>query len=99
MRSPGERRALREIERALRDEDPVWVRQFAAPVDPRARFVRRLADAFLSVAVLLIVCGLLLTDRVMVTGGCLVLLMMPITVCLVAAAQPTTRSDRKDPSP
>ncbi|HEV7581714.1 MAG TPA: DUF3040 domain-containing protein [Mycobacterium sp.] len=82
-----ERRELAEIEQSLRLADPRLAGLLAAPVGPGNRFVQRLANAFLAVAVLLIVSGLLLADGDMVTGGCLVLGMMPITVCLVAAAQ------------
>ena len=64
----------------------------AAPVDVGARFVRRLADGFVVVVVALIVAGLVLPDNGMIVGGCLVLLMMPITVCLVSAA--LRRGDR-----
>lgn len=63
----------------------------AAPVDVGARFVR-LADGFVVVVVVLIVAGLVLPDNGMIVGGCLVLLMMPITVCLVSAA--LRRGDR-----
>lgn len=82
-----EQHALRRIERALRRGDPALARRFDSPVDQRTRLVRRLADAFAAVVVALIACGLILDDQGMILGGCLVLLFMPITVVLVAAAQ------------
>lgn len=88
-----ERRQLDEIAHALRLTDPRLAAMLADPIDPidpGTRFVRRLANAFLAVAVLLIVGGLVWADGDMMIGGCLVLGMMPITVCLVAAAQRRT---------
>ncbi len=85
--SGQERRALRDIERALRAEEPALAGLLTAPIDPETRFVRRLAGAFVAVAVALIVGGLLLIDHGMIVGGCLVLITMSPTVWLVAAAR------------
>lgn len=86
-----ERRELEEIEHALGRADPRLAGLLTAPIDPGARFVRRLAGAFVAVVVVLIAAGLLLADNGMVLGGCLVLGMMPFTICLAAAVQRRSR--------
>lgn len=92
-----ERRELREIEHALMTSDPdlaaLFTQAAAEPAAQRATRAERkahrariTAGAFVAVAVLLISAGLVVHDSGMLVGGCLVLLMMPLTVCLIAAA-------------
>lgn len=82
-----ERRELQEIEQALGLADPRLAGLLADSMDPGVRLLRRLAGAFVTVVVLLIAGGLLVADNGMVMGGCLVLGMMPLTICLVGAVQ------------
>lgn len=89
--SEREQHELRQIERALYIEDPALAELFSTPLDPTTRFVRKLAGVFVAVVVVLIAGGLILGDSGLILGGCLVLLMMPITVCLVATARRPAR--------
>lgn len=85
--SADDRRELRRIEQALSRSDPRLAGILAGRAGGGAGLVSRVAGAFVAVVVALISTGLVLGDDGMVVGGCLVLLMMPITVCLIAAVQ------------
>mgnify|MGYP001091705752 FL=1 len=89
--SADERRELEDIDRALSRADPRLAGMLTDGIDAAVWLARRVAGGFVTVVVALLCGGLVLRDGSMIVGGCLVLGMMPITVCLIAAG---CRGDR-----
>jgi Protein of unknown function (DUF3040) len=75
--TPRERRALRAIEEALAAEDPALAERLREPPGRwRARRLRRVTMVATSIAVILLLGGLLLSDAGLFFGGVLTLLML-----------------------
>jgi hypothetical protein len=89
--SPDELHTLREIERALHDDDPALTGLFGRTrwSDPAAgrgaagRAVARLCAVFLSIAGVLLLCGVGSGDRPMTGGALVVLALLPLMAVLV----------------
>lgn len=76
--SRQERRALREIEQLLAAEDPALAILFRRAGTPRStRLTHRIVTVVITVAVVLLLGGLFLGEPGMVSGGLLMLIVLP----------------------
>ncbi|MDF3048872.1 MAG: hypothetical protein K0R87_510 [Pseudonocardia sp.] len=92
-----DRRTLREIEQHLDAEDPALARLLdESPKRPGAttRIVARLSWAVLSIAVVLVIAGLVVSSSSTIVGGLLLLAVFPIVVRLLATVLDAPHSGR-----